>query len=544
MDFTSAFRQASTRCLTFSPGSTFIASVTGDDASSIVVRASSTLQVIRTWTLDVSIQELEWSRDGAFILASHPAQQEDGVVFVLSLDPGKEANDGSDEGQGWVARIGAGSEGLSHATWTPPYGPRTLVMFSQNQVRASLYTLSDQTMAAIEGPKIERLIWSNKSPDRFATVLKGAERDHLAIFACKSLGIEDLKVFAVLPKSQEIWKSHGCFPLALNDAQDAIWSPDGTHIAVWEGLLEFKLQIYTPEGQLRATYLVEPESDGHPVTKKGSGSEQARSTAARAAASRSKKDTVELPHIVAGGGLGIREVKWSPSARHLVVGGWDEKLRILEAESWNEVCCYDTAAKSIYATTSSTDTSVYGPLIAWREPASWLEETRARGIVALEHASLPVTPAVLKIDVSRANARVGIKWSEWSPKGNVLAAFNERLPTSLFIYAFTGLDVKGELIKDLRQPYLLSVLQLNSLIRKACWKPGHVGKLGIVCGNQAVYTWELLGATSDTGPRFTARSEAIPIPTESFKATEIQWSLDGQKILLASDELFCCAFEV
>ncbi len=102
--------------------------------------------------------------DGAFLLAAHPGQKEDGVVFVVSLDPAKEANDGSDAGSGWVARISSGSDGLSHATWAPPHGPKTVILYSQNHLRASLYNLVDQHISAIEGPKHDKIVWSAKQP--------------------------------------------------------------------------------------------------------------------------------------------------------------------------------------------------------------------------------------------------------------------------------------------------------------------------------------------------------------------------------------------
>lgn len=175
---------------------------------------------------------------------------------------------------------------------------------------------------------------------------------------------------------------------------------------------------------------------------------------------------------------------------------------------------------------------MYGPLIAWREPLSWLEETGARGIVGLEQASLPVS-----LTSSKSGARQGVAWMAWSPEGNLLAALNERLPHVVWIFAFAE---PGEGRVTGTSPRLLAVLQLNGSVRKVCWRPGHVGKLGVVCDNRAIYTWELIPAPAS---QYRQRAEAVPIPNDDLKATQLQWSLDGQKILLASDSLFCCAFE-
>ncbi|SPO19808.1 related to wd-repeat protein 8 [Ustilago trichophora] len=532
MDFTAAYRHASWRCIAFSPGSTFLASVTGDDACSIVVRASSTLQVIRTWTLEISISALEWSPDGAFLLAAHPGQKQDGIVFVVSLDPAKEANDGSDEGSGWVARISSGSDGLSHATWAPPYGPKTLILFSQNHLRASLYNLVDQHISAIEGPKYDKIAWSAKQPNYFASILKGPERDSLYILSCQKLTHKDLRQFTNKPRSDEMWKTEQAFHLAMNDAQDVLWAPDGSCLAVWEGPLEYKLQIYTPLGVLRATFLIEPDSDSSaPVTRSGAVAEPRQPT-------KRRQETTDLAHVVAGGGSGIRQVEWHPTSLFLAVGGGDEKVRILESMEWEEVACLDLSSSSIRASKDTTSMPMYGPLIAWREPLSWLEETRARGIVGLEQASLPISLSASKADASKPGAKSGIAWMAWSPQGNLLSAFNERLPHAVWIFAFSE---PGEGRVTGRSPRLLAVLQLNGTARKMCWRPGHVGKLGVVCDNRAVYTWELIPASSAN--QYRQRAEAIPIPNDDLKASQLQWSPDGQKILLASDSLFCCAFE-
>ncbi|SNX81476.1 related to wd-repeat protein 8 [Melanopsichium pennsylvanicum] len=531
MDFTAAYLHASWRCIAFSPGSTFLASVTADDACSIVVRASSTLQVVRTWSLEASISMLQWSSDGAFLLAVHTGQKEDGIVFVLSLDPAKEANDGSDHGSGWVARISSGSDGLSHATWAPPCGPKTLILFSQNHLRATLYNLVDQHISAIEGPKHDKIVWSAKQPNHFAAILKGAERDSLYVFSRQKLSSDRLEQFTNKPRSDETWKVDQAFVLSMNDAHDVLWAPDGSCLALWEGPLEYKLQIYTPLGVLRATFWVEPDSEtGIPTTRSGGVSEPRHPT-------KRRQESVDLPNLVAGGGSGIRQVEWHPSSLFLAVGGGEEKVRILESIEWEQVACLDLSNSSIRSSKDTASMPMYGPLIAWREPLNWLEEIRARGIVGLEQASLPFSLSTSKSELHKSGSKSGISWMAWSPQGNLLAALNEGLPNAVWIFAFSE---PSEARITGSSPRLLAVLQLNGAARRICWRPGHVGKLGIVCETRAVYTWELI-ATSPT--QYRQRAEAIPVPNDDLKATQLQWSPDGQKILIASDQLFCCAFE-
>ncbi|SPO35047.1 related to wd-repeat protein 8 [Pseudozyma flocculosa] len=524
MDFTAAFRHASAACICYSPGSTFLASVSGDLPRTLLVRASSTLQVIRSWNLETNIDAIEWSKDGSFILVTTTDRQDNGVVYVVSLDPGKEANDGSDEDQGWVARIASGSEGLVGATWTPLVGPRSVVMFSQHQLRASIYSLPDQTISAIEGPKRNKLIRTAKRPDRFAMILKGADRDQIHIFKCERISAAEMRESAHVLKSEEQWQ-----------------------------LDVYKLLVYTPLGRLRSTFGAEALSGGEPSHRapldpspatssphmgaSQSGGARLRSSAASSGSAGKARREDEALMSVAGGGLGLREVRWHPSGKYLALGGYDEQLRILESQEWTETCSFDLSKRLIGGQGASEATSAYGRLQAFREPLNWLEETHARGIAPFEMASLPLSPAALRTDTEKPNPKLGISWMDWSPDGHLIASFNERLPFTLFVHAFSSEEASAP-----SRPSLLSVLQTNMPIKRVAWKPAHRGKFAVVCDTQALYTWELLDDSCGDGS-FTQRAEAIPIPTDDFRASDVRWSPDGQKILIASDQTFCCAFE-
>lgn len=133
MDFTSAYRHASSSSSSFSPGSTFVASLSGKPARSVLVRQSVSLAVIRSWDLPLDVSSVAWSPDGAYLLATSLS---DATCFVLSLDPAKEAkgDDMADAGEKWVARITAGAEGLVAAQWGPNTGPLTVFCFGEDQV--------------------------------------------------------------------------------------------------------------------------------------------------------------------------------------------------------------------------------------------------------------------------------------------------------------------------------------------------------------------------------------------------------------------------
>ena len=117
MDFTSTYSYASWDSVVFSPGSTFLAYVSGRSRTQVFVRVVGTLQVVRSWQLDACLDALEWSKDGLYLLASAYGLEK-GVSFVLPLDPDVAVTDGSDDDRGWVARITA-VHGLLYATWLP-----------------------------------------------------------------------------------------------------------------------------------------------------------------------------------------------------------------------------------------------------------------------------------------------------------------------------------------------------------------------------------------------------------------------------------------
>lgn len=140
MDFTSTYRHAAPDCIAFSPGSTFIACIAGAQRSTVLVRVSGTLQVVRQWDLNESIHSLEWSRDGLFLLVSSKTEEpkseaRPGVFYVLPLDPDVSVTDGSDDGRGWVARIEAGPQGLEKAVWLPVWRIPAVLQFALFDVR-------------------------------------------------------------------------------------------------------------------------------------------------------------------------------------------------------------------------------------------------------------------------------------------------------------------------------------------------------------------------------------------------------------------------
>ncbi|KDN52931.1 hypothetical protein K437DRAFT_253565 [Tilletiaria anomala UBC 951] len=639
MDFTSPFPHSCPGAIAFSPGSTFFALVvhssarseyrdpnaasallhgtkrrrrnaSSDEWSTVIIRASSTLQVVRSWDLDGYITSLEWSEEGRYLLAVSPtyavspspstslvpqqsyfgvASAENGSVYVLSLDPSLEANDESDEGQGWVARVDAGFEGISGAQWMR--GRSDNIILFATDLRASVYSLSDLKVTIIKYVKLGMSITSSKYPGYFGLIRREACKESISLY-CSD---ERRGYRAILEGTAgKYWQAEQSFNLATNDARGAAWSPDGRHIAVWEGHMEYKLLVYTRCGSHRFTFwippnLVEPISSALPTGTSGlpllavqstasarsstmasslrksyssnsvkteedeSKSKEKRRAPSQAIPKKRKSDDEETK--VSGGGLGIRQVAWSPHSTLLAVGGFDEHIRLLDAASGTEIYSLDLSRTTITGELSHSRAKptqqqphqgrrvsdfVFGRLHVWREPhLSWLEETGKRCIVAMENSSssLPVTIPSMRVDTAVSQPKCGVCWMAWSKAGTLLASRNDNMPTAVFIHAFP--PIPNDQPDQTPRPYLVAILLFGSAVRSAVWQNEAPSSLTIACGGEALYTWSL--DVSADGKSIQQTAEAIPIPNDHVNAQNLHWSPDGRSLLIADHQSFCCA---
>lgn len=121
--------------LAYSPGTTFIATA---HQNRIIVRSTTTLQIVRTWlctpstpvassskaAAEISIDILQWSEDGSYLLVMGK-----GTVWVFAL-----AEEGSGA-SGEVAVIGEGLDGCVKAEWGK--GSRDILVWSDHGVSVS-----------------------------------------------------------------------------------------------------------------------------------------------------------------------------------------------------------------------------------------------------------------------------------------------------------------------------------------------------------------------------------------------------------------------
>lgn len=132
MDFTEAYVHSNPDSILFSPSSTFFTCIAGSNPPSLLLRTSNKLNLVRSWQFghqDI-ISSIQWSVDGQYLLVTSSSTS---TIYVLY--PSKKPVEGEDEdGQGWSAKLMAGAEGLSNATWLPFTGPPTVLQFALDDV--------------------------------------------------------------------------------------------------------------------------------------------------------------------------------------------------------------------------------------------------------------------------------------------------------------------------------------------------------------------------------------------------------------------------
>ncbi|UZJ51506.1 hypothetical protein CBS101457_000826 [Exobasidium rhododendri] len=516
MDFTDAYRLAPStsahRSYAYSPGSTFFSTlhhIAEHGTTVIQVRVSTSLQVVRNWTMEFHATSADWSRDGSLLLVVGEAE-----FVVLAVDPSTSRKLAKDDSEGVVACVKVGMEGLSSACWVGCEGHEAVCSFSSDDVIANIYNVRNKSVFTIINLKRLKL-FSSPSVQHLAFLLRQDAKDGLIIVASPT------------SRHNKFWATDEQFSLQTNDAVEVVWSPDEKYLAVREGPLEYKVQIYSPLGLLQSSFQIDSN-----VT-------QVQSSFVSVLDSNATTESEK----VSGGGLGIRAMRWAPNSSLLAVGGYDQAVRILESREWSMGACLDLSKKVVADCEAS---KVMGPLTAWREPYDWKRETGGRGIVEYERVDTPFTLPSVRIDMSaNSNFKTGIVWLEWNHNGSLLAVRNDNQPAAVYVYAFPPLDPREG---DQRiQPYLLAVSMLSSSITLAAWKPVaadqvHLPDSSLAVINvegQSIHLWSYQGGLS---PRQVV--EAIPIPIDDFQASDFAFAPDGNKILITShDDTFCCAIE-
>ncbi|KAF7985298.1 hypothetical protein HWV62_6463 [Athelia sp. TMB] len=486
----------------FSPGANFLLTAVHDR---LIVRRADSFQITRTWLLDASppappsakpststskqappepsaISHAGWSCDSEYILAACAKR---GVVRVYKL-----------RDEHWAARIDAGTEGLVRAEWAPDgrhilcfseWGvsrlPRARVCADGGQLRVTVWSLVTGGATYIQFPVHPDRGYAFRADGRYFVL---AERHK----AKDSLGVYD---------AAEAYKLARHFPLPTASVSNLAISPTGNHVAVWEGPLEYKLHILTLAGAPLATFTPDPDP-----------------------------------------GFGVRAVAWHPSGAFLAVGGWDERVHVLDSLTWGAVCTLELAPR------------VPAGVALWREPPGWLDSDAARGFISYEKLRAPQSITPLRPDLAKPAPKAGVVQLEWNKTGTLLLVRFENVPTAVHIYAFPSLLAPSANSPEAAapapyfQPRLRSVLLHTRPVLAARWNPlpTRAGALALCTGARSVYTWSDEWQEGEGGGEGEELAECIGVPARKFETRDVRWAPDGRGMVLVDRETFCCAFEV
>ncbi|KAF9086017.1 WD repeat-containing protein wrap73 [Mortierella sp. GBA35] len=291
----------------------------------------------------------------------------------------------------------------------------------------------------------------------------------------------------------------------LKDVEGIVWSPDGRYLVLWENpSLGFKMAAYSMDGRCVGSYEVKPDIEQQPVHSAGGGSPG-------------------FSH--GGGGMGVKSVCWHPKSKLLALGGYDQKIRIMNHLTWKPVLEFNHVAHVNY-----------GPkTVLWREADSTVAVTgsvRVQGGIEYTMVDQPAWVPTLRIDTHKPNAKIGVGWCDFNSDGTLLASRNDNMPNVLWIWSMAELKP-------------IVIIQQQSPIRVIRWDPTSPSRIVWCCGSGRVYSWRANATATATGNAGKGGTvEAIEVPAENFVVSSLKWCPDGKGLLLLDKDMFCLGFPV
>ncbi|KAF9171424.1 WD repeat-containing protein wrap73 [Mortierella sp. AD010] len=323
-------------------------------------------------------------------------------------------------------------------------------------------------------------------------------KDYISIYATEDYWSRPpLHTFGVnAPEGEGVTAAAG-----IKDVDGIVWSPNGRYLLVWENpILELKIAVYFMDGRCVGSYSVAPDIDGSLSsyhTSQGPGSS----------------------NTTGGGGMGVKSVCWHPGSKLVALGGYDQKIRLLNHLTWKPILEFHHSAYI-----------KYGPsTVLWRESESTVPVSgsiRVQGSIEYTIADQPAWIPTIRIDTHKPNAKIGVGWCDFNCDGTLLASRNDNMPNALWIWSMSELKP-------------IVIIQQQSPIRVCRWDPGSPSRIVWCCsGSSSVYSWRASSAV------LGGIVEAIEVPAEGFEVSSLKWCPNGKGLLLLDKDMFCIGFPV
>jgi len=377
----------------FSPDGHYLAAC---NHNKLKIQKTLNLQVIQTFTCNSPIQYVEWSLDSQFILC---AQYKSGTVQVWSLDEPK-----------WTCKIDDGSIGLVDARWATD--SRHILTTSEFHLRITVWSLVNKSVSYIKYPKvIDKKLSFTKDNSYLAVAERRDCKDCISIFSLST------------------WQLVKHFDCDTKDLAGIAWSPTEYTICAWDSLLNYKVLLYSLDGQCIGTYTAYE------------------------------------------GALAIKTVCWSPMGQFLAIGSYDQRVRIMNHLTWSLVAEYEHTAQI-----KNESVVVYQEVVNQNfETAILSSETSSILSKYRIIETRPITLLAKKPDPAKPNPELGVGQVLFSSNGQFLATKNDNFPTAVWIW-------------DVVKLKLISVLMQKQAITCISWNPTK-SHLALCTASPKIFLW-------------------------------------------------------
>ncbi|CAG0887314.1 unnamed protein product, partial [Cyprideis torosa] len=447
MNFSELYTCSSSLC-SYSPNGYYLGRCSGNR---LFVQGSDALQLLHVFSNEQVVTEVEWSPDSMLIVC---AQKKAGIVQIWSLnDPGS-----------WKCKIDTGCVGLEKTLWAPD--SRSVLLISKFYLRLDIWCLWNKSVVHIDHPKKPRSSdddWSKHNVVGVSTISFTADGKYLAIARrekCKDI------VSIYQCQSWEYVKSFQADTINLAGLN---WAPDASTLCVWDCNLAYKCLLYSPSGALLRSF--------------------------------SPEDPSVQCH------LGIRCVQWSPDSKLLAIGGYDQKVRLLNHLTWQEIVGW-THSKTMAEKTRTCAVYQERPLNLESIVHDDFRDTATDTAYAVV-SSFEIQNT--KPDPSKPNPKIGVVMMAFGSQH--LATLNENMPHAIWVWNLATLSLKAVL------------LQLEP-VRCCTWDP-HPSetRLALCTGTDKIYFWTPQGCISVRVPNQASSSLSIG---------QVSWHPAGGTLLFSS----------